>query len=156
MKQSPRNFFQFLKGNLEKIGFESQTDLDPCLFVSDKVIVLVYVDDTLFFSPKDEYIEETIQALRDTGMELEAEDSVAGFLEVHIDRQDDGAIKFTQKGLTKRIVEALDIGDLPPKQTPAVHDALHKDAEGEPGSATYTTPVSLECCSICTLIRALI
>jgi hypothetical protein len=46
---------------LEKIGFVTQTDLDPCLFISDQVIGLVYVDNTLFFSPKEEYIDEVIQ-----------------------------------------------------------------------------------------------
>lgn len=40
-KQSPRNFFQLLKGKLESVGFESAKDIDPCLFISDKVICLV-------------------------------------------------------------------------------------------------------------------
>ena len=51
LKQSPRNFFQHLKGKLEAVGLHSQDHVDPCLFMSDKVIVLVYVDDTLFYSP---------------------------------------------------------------------------------------------------------
>lgn len=51
LKQSPRNFFQHLKEKLEGIGFESATDVDPCLFISNKVICLIYVDDTLFYSP---------------------------------------------------------------------------------------------------------
>ena len=38
LKQSSRNFFQFLKGNLETIGFKSQEHVDPCLFISKKVI----------------------------------------------------------------------------------------------------------------------
>ena len=51
LKQAPRNFFQHLKGKLEKIGFVS-SDSDPCLFISDRVICIVYVDDTLLFSPR--------------------------------------------------------------------------------------------------------
>jgi hypothetical protein len=51
LKHSPRNFFLHLKGKLEKVGF-TQSEKDPCLFMSDKVICIVYVDDTLFFSPK--------------------------------------------------------------------------------------------------------
>jgi hypothetical protein len=31
--QSPRNFFQHLKSKLEAIGFESQENIDPCLFI---------------------------------------------------------------------------------------------------------------------------
>jgi hypothetical protein len=63
LKQSPRNFFAHLKSNLEAIGFSSLPDVDPCLFVSDRVICLVYVDDTLFFSPKQEYIDAVIDRL---------------------------------------------------------------------------------------------
>jgi Reverse transcriptase (RNA-dependent DNA polymerase) len=54
LKQTPRNFFLLLKSKLEAVGFRLQEDLDACLFISDKVICLVYVDDTLFYAPKME------------------------------------------------------------------------------------------------------
>jgi len=44
----PRNFFEHLKANLLKRGL-TQSSADPCLFISDQVICLVYVD--LFYSP---------------------------------------------------------------------------------------------------------
>ena len=40
--QSPRNFFLYLKGNLEKTGFH-QSKMNPCLFIS-AVTVGCYVD----------------------------------------------------------------------------------------------------------------
>ena len=46
------------------------------------------MDDTLFYSPKAEFIEEAIAKLKDLGMELEVKDSVAGFLGVHIERDE--------------------------------------------------------------------
>jgi hypothetical protein len=46
---------------LESIGFEAYVDIDPCLFISEKVICLVYVDDTLFFSPREDFINEVIE-----------------------------------------------------------------------------------------------
>ncbi len=85
LKQSPRNFFQHLKGKLESIGFESATDIDPCLFISNKVICLVYIDDTLFYSPKPEYINKVVNKLQEDGMDLETKDDIAGFLGVHIE-----------------------------------------------------------------------
>ena len=88
LKQSSRNFFLFLKSKLEAAGFTNQEEIDPCLFLSDKCIFLVYVDDTLFYSPKAEFIEEVIAKLKDLGMELEVKDSVAGFLGVHIERDE--------------------------------------------------------------------
>jgi hypothetical protein len=94
-----------LKSKLEAIGFRSQENLDPCLFISDKVICLAYVDDTLFYSPKMEYIDEVIEKLRQQEMDLEVEGEVSGFLGVHIERNVvSGTISLTQKGLIKRIV----------------------------------------------------
>ena len=146
LKQSPRNFFQFLKGKLEDIGFKSAEDVDPCLFISPKVICLVYVDDTLFYSPKQEWIDEAIQQLRDEGMDLESEEDVAGFLGVHIERNEaDGSVKLTQKGLIKRIVEALEIEHLYTKKTPATAKPLVLDEDGDPpdGSYNYASVVGM-------------
>jgi Reverse transcriptase (RNA-dependent DNA polymerase) len=141
LKQSPRNFYTHLKGNLEAIGFKAATDVDPCLFISDKCICLVYVDDTLFYSPKEEYMQEAIDKLLNRGMEMTIEDSVAGFLGVHIDRNESNSqIKLTQKGLKKRVIEALDIGHLPIKHTPAAHESLGIDKDGDPPEGTYSYP----------------
>jgi hypothetical protein len=63
LTQLPRNFFLRHKAKLEKVGF-TQSENDPCLFMNDKVICIVYVDDTLFYSPKESYIQEAIETLR--------------------------------------------------------------------------------------------
>jgi hypothetical protein len=139
LKQAPRNFFQHLKSKLEKVEFVSKTEVDPCLFISDKVICIVYVDDTLLYSPKEAYINEVLEKLKALEMELEVEDSVAGFLGVHMERNEkDGSIKLTQKRLTKCIVDALNIGHLPRKFTPAIRDPLVKDLDGDPPQGTYS------------------
>jgi hypothetical protein len=138
LRQSPRNFFQHLKSKLESLGFEANDNIDPCLFISTKVICLVYVDDTLFFSPKEDFINEVIDQLSKADLDLEVEDSVAGFLGVHIDRNTDtGTIKLTQSGLTKRIIEALNVGSLPRKFTPASKEPLVQDTQGDPPNGAY-------------------
>ena len=131
LKQAPINFFTFIKDKLELAGFRSNPVIDPCLFISDNVICLVYVDDTLFFSPNKEQIDQSIQSLKDSGVSVEIEDSVAGFLGVHIEKQDE-SIKLTQKGLCKRIIEALHVSSLPIKHTPAAKDLLGKEPDGDP------------------------
>ena len=138
LKQSPRNFFNHLKSNLEQVGFQSMTELDPCLFVSDKVICLSYVDDTLWFSPEQRYIDEAMERLRGVGMDLEKEDDVAGFLGVHMERDGDN-IKLTQKGLTKRIIEALGVENASVVHTPATKP-LPMDKEGDPPNGNYSYP----------------
>jgi hypothetical protein len=47
----------------------------------DKVICLVYVDDALLYSPKNEYMLEVIQQLKDCNMDLEVEGEWQVFLE---------------------------------------------------------------------------
>ena len=84
LKQAPINFFTFIKGKLELAGFRSNPDIDPCLFISDNVICLVYVDDTFFFSPSKEQIDQSIQSLKDSGVRVKIKDSVAGFLGARI------------------------------------------------------------------------
>ena len=139
LKQAPRNFFLHFKGQLERVGFVSQDAVDPCLFISERVIAVVYVDDILFYSPKREYIDEILDKLKsDEHAELEVEGSVAGFLGVHIERDDsNGTIKLTQKGLTKRILEALQVGDLERSCTPALSKPLVENKNGAPPQGRY-------------------
>jgi len=44
-------------------GFR-QSALDPCLFYSEHVIILVYVDDTILFSKDIIYIDEVLSSLK--------------------------------------------------------------------------------------------
>jgi hypothetical protein len=147
LKQSPRNFFQHLKQNLENCGFQNPSpDTDPCLFVSSKVICVVYVDDTLLWSPKIQWMEEAIQSLQASGMSLEVEDSVAGFLGVHIERnQSDRSIKLTQIRLIKRIITALGIEHEHAVYTPTGLTPLTKDSDGDPpdGSFNYASIIGM-------------
>jgi hypothetical protein len=60
--------------------------------MNDNVICIVYVDDTLFYSPKESYIQEAIEALRTEDMELKVESDVAGFLGVLVTKKPNGTI----------------------------------------------------------------
>jgi hypothetical protein len=131
------NFFLHLKAKLEKVEF-TQSENDPCLFMNDKLICFVYVDDTLFFSPKESYIQEAIEALRKEDMDLEVESDVAGFLGVLITKKPDGTIHLTHTGLIQRILAALNMFDFNTKETPAEHGCLPIDNDGDPPQGTYS------------------
>ena len=115
---------------------------DPCLFVSNNVICLVYVGDTLFFARDDKHIDAIIDALRGPGieMELEEEDNVSGFLGVLMDPDTEkGTITLTQKGLTERIIKFLNVGSLPTATTPAIPNTtlpMHEN-DGDPPEAIW-------------------
>ena len=137
LKQSPKNFFDHLKGKLLSLGFV-QSPADPCLFIHDKMICITYVDDCLFAAPHGGDIETMIERLRDEcEMELSVESDVAGFLGVHIERKADGTIELIQTGLIDRIIRAMGLEDANIKRTPAVIGALPKDADGAACNETF-------------------
>jgi hypothetical protein len=138
LKQSPRNHFNNLSSKRKTLGFKS-CDAVPCLFISEKCICLVYVDDTLMFAQTQSDIESIVKGLKNLGMDLEEEDSVAGFLGVLIQRHSDNSptIELLQTGLIQRIADALQISHLPPKRTPAKVGVLGSDPEGDAPSCTF-------------------
>eukprot|EP00957_Ditylum_brightwellii_P059266 4499273-Ditylum_brightwellii.AAC.1 len=79
LKQSPHNFFEFLKKMLLQCGFV-QSQHDPCLFISNKVICLIYVDDCLFFVPNSKDIQVMMDKMRAEEVAFNIKNDAAGFL----------------------------------------------------------------------------
>jgi hypothetical protein len=131
----PRNWVAHLSKNLAEAGFEPAIEVDPCLYISDKVIFLAYVDDCVMLATEMSDINQVMQKLKKLNMQLEEEDDIAGFLGVHIERTHD-QVKLTQKGLTQQIIDALQVNDLPAVDTPADR-VLGKDAEGDPPNCAF-------------------
>ena len=83
LKQSPREFWKYLVEKLEACDFK-QSNFDPCLFISPKVILVMYVDDILMWSVDEKHIYKLGTKLWKQGVNLEEEDDVAGFLGVKL------------------------------------------------------------------------
>ena len=64
--------------------------------MSVRVLVLVYVNNILFYRPHKEWIDETIKRIEEQDLKLEFEDSAAGLQGIHIERNEmDGTMKLT-------------------------------------------------------------
>ena len=133
---APRQWFALLKKRLGEAGFIQQLDVDPCLFISDKVIMILFVDDSLLFAKDKKDLDAALVKLRSMGLALEIEDDVGGFLGVKIDHSVPGQVTMTQTGLIEKIIADLHIEDLPTVDTPAT-GVLGTDADGDPPSATF-------------------
>ena len=96
LAQSPRNYFLYTKEKLLKMGFY-QSESNPCFFISKDVIVLIYVDDALYFYKDKQAMTDLKAKMVNEGMLFREEDSVTGYLGVHIDRRPDKSIHLTQK-----------------------------------------------------------
>ena len=77
-------------------------------------------------------MEELKIKMADKGMLFRKEDSVAGYLGVHIDHKKDNSIVLTQSGLAEQIIDALHLNDdtIDPVDTPCTkYLAIDEDGE---------------------------
>ena len=89
-----------------------QSEFDPCLFVGEEVICIVYVDDLIFWSKQDDDIHDVAMNLRELGVDLEQENDAAGFLGVTLERDEKtGLLEMKQTGLIQRVIEAVGLDD---------------------------------------------
>jgi hypothetical protein len=128
-KQAARNWFKMLSEGLIAEGFVQSTT-DSCLFLCNDCVIVVYVDDCLFFSPKSTTIDTVIASLSKI-FKLKDEGDVSAFLGVQITKDSHNrTISFTQPGLINQIIR--DVGILTSskgKETP-VDSILHPDLDG--------------------------
>ena len=128
---SPQNFFEHLKSKVLKVGF-TQSKHNPCLFISKKVIFLVYVNNCLFYSPNQSDINNIITKIKGEGLGLSIADDVAGFLGVLLHKNEMGSITLTQIGLIDQIISALGLEQANNMSTLAPRSPLGRDLLGAP------------------------
>ena len=149
LKQAPRYFFKYFTEWLVRQGLQA-SNLDPCLFMSKSLIVIIYVDDILIYGKTEDEINDFIKRMKKEDVALHREGTAEGYLGVDIQHQDEGdtrTITFKQEGLTKRIISALglDSKTSKPVETPAEKAALGRDVGGQDasGSINYASVVGM-------------
>jgi hypothetical protein len=104
----------------------------------------IYVDDALLFYKDKESIITLTNKMKQEGMLFREEESVAGYLGVHIDRRNDGTILLTQKGLADKIINSLHLSgeDISPVDTPCTkYVPIDEDGELAHGEFSYPSVV---------------
>ena len=130
-KQAGRVWNQFLDAALIKIGFIS-SDIDPCLYFKQGIVLVVYIDDCILFSPNNSLIDETIKKLCDAKFNIEDQGTVNDFLGIKVERFPDGTIRLTQPNLIESILQDLGLQNTEKgRETPALSTKiLTKDESG--------------------------
>ena len=138
LKQASHNWYEKLKKALIDRGFRP-SQIDPCIFMKDGMIMLVYVDDCIIISDSIARIDVLIHSLMN-GPEkfvLTDEGTLDKFLGINISKLDDGRYEFTQPFLIDRIIKFINTEyptELTGREslTPVGKPLLHKDLEGKP------------------------
>ena len=118
LKQAPLQWFEWLRNGLIKQGF-TQCVNKPCLFSKNGVIILVYVDDCLFFGKNGQILDEMIEDLKKE-FNLKHERDVGAFLGINIVRnENDGSFTLKQPYLIKKVLDTVGMSECSPARTPA-------------------------------------
>jgi hypothetical protein len=152
LKQASFNWYEKLKTSLEDRNFKP-SEIDPCLYIGNGMIVLTYVDDCIIIGPAMKEIDKFVESLKNgpENFVLTDEGDIDKFLGIEITQLDDQRFKLCQPFLIDRIVSFLGIDknefdiDTNTKSTPVGKPLLHKDLEGKPRKETwnYRTAVGM-------------
>jgi len=137
IKQAPRTFFEKLRAGLVERGFR-QSEHDPCLFMKNDIICVVYVDDTILAGPIAADLEEEIRKLgvdeseHQHVFELRNEGEVGDFLGIiRIKQTGPKQFYLTQTGLIDKVLLAAGMNECRGTKTPTFSTSLGSDKEGE-------------------------
>ena len=129
--QAPRTFYEHLTDTLTEKGFTCDRNIDACLWVNKErqIICVIYVDDCLFFSKKEETIHKFIKEI-ESKMPMKVENSVTAFLGIKISKEGN-KINLAQPSLIRQILKVTNLEDCNSIYAPAVHTPVGTDLLGE-------------------------
>jgi hypothetical protein len=135
LKQAGNNWFTELRGSLIALGF-TQSLHEPCLFIKNDCLVIIYVDDCLFFAKTDDILDSIIAKLSQN-FNLTSQGDVGAFLGIDIRRTADGFLELVQPGLIGKIISFVGLeAESNEHKTPAT-TILHADPQGANREQTW-------------------
>jgi hypothetical protein len=126
--QAGYNWHEKLKQGLLNHGFR-QSVVDPCLFLCNDCIPVVYVDDCLLFSKEASVLDALIDSLKNEFI-LTVEGDIGAFLGIDIKHHSDGRLELVQPGLINKIISECGLQenshthDMPSELKILQHDLL--------------------------------
>ena len=140
-KQGPKVWGDFLHQGLTKASFK-QSQVDPCLYYHPGLIFLVYIDDCLLLSAKDELINQGIKDLCavEPRFNMEDQGTVNDFLGIQVKHKKNDEIMLTQPQLIASILSDLHLqkDNVITHKTPCLSTViLNKDLKGRPMNTRF-------------------
>jgi hypothetical protein len=115
-KQAGRVWYQHLRKNLIKLGFQP-SEFDECVFYYGTTIFIVYTDDTILLGPDKKEIETIFKKLKST-FNIEDQGELSDYLGIKIIRNKDGTMEWSQPTLIQSILKELGLMDVQGKNQP--------------------------------------
>ena len=142
LRQAPRTFFEKLRDGLLERGY-TQSQNDPCLFMKQGILCVIYVDDTIFAGADTAMLEEEIRALgvSDTeqrhSFQLCNEGEVGAFLGIQITKTGKRTFSLLQTGLISKVLSTAGMSDCNGVSTPTGNTPVGSDTDGTPFAESW-------------------
>ena len=131
LKQAGHNWFEKISIALRNLSIKP-IKVDPCVFIGDDIIVLVYVENCLIFLHDKDKINQLIDKLKNKEkLDLTDEGDVDKYLGVEIElNKEDKSITFKKTFLTQRAIELAGLKNSKQVDIPAVKPLSSKENLG--------------------------
>ena len=134
LKDAGRTWHQHLRQGLEDRGFKAG-DVDPCVFYKGNLILVIYVDDVIAFSPDPQEISDFVDSMKQEKPQkyvLEDLGDVTSYLGIQVKKTRSGSIHLTQPHLINKIIQSagFERREIRPVATPAA-EVLKKYADSK-------------------------
>jgi hypothetical protein len=147
LKQASLNWFQKLKQGLVDQGF-TPSEIDPCLYLKENMVLLTYVDGCILISPCQASIDCLVTSMQNgpKNFKLTNEGDINKFLGVEITKLDDNTFELSQPFLINCILIFLGLcqnrfnTDTNPSSTPIAKGLLHRDLTRKPWKYSWKKP----------------
>ena len=102
----------------EKLGFKI-SEIDPCLFIRDDCIMVLWVDDAVLLARSEDAIEKVFSELRQEGYAFDRDEDFNSYLGIKIEHPSPDSMRLTQKHLTSTFLDCVGMPDCNPMSTPS-------------------------------------
>jgi hypothetical protein len=120
------------------------SDFDPCLFIRDDCMLVVYVDDAIVFARDDKTVASVLKKLGDRGFDYSRDGDFNSYLGVQIEDLPWGTKKLSQPGLTNQLLDVMGLVDSNACRTPSSGPLFQcKESEDFDGSFNYRSALGM-------------
>jgi hypothetical protein len=108
-KQAGRIWNKYLHEKLVLLNW-IQSSADECVYYKDSIVFLVYVDDGILISPKEDLLREELSSLQRT-FTISVEGTLNDYVGVNITRTEDNAYHLSQPNIINSKLQELNFND---------------------------------------------
>ena len=100
-------------------AFVPRSDIDPCLFVRQDCIMVLYVDDSILLAKDENTLQKVLGELQGQGYAFNRDGDFTTYLGIKLSRSTDGTMKMSQPHLARSLLDCLGMVDCKPVYTTA-------------------------------------